>query len=354
MKTSILSLLLIITIIFFLIIVRYDKVHSPTEKLSYNQIRNVLQRCVDKGNTIDQKCVYAHFLKIIDVKNVASSIDALTKIYSEKNTHMEFNLTTCHIPAHIIGQVAYKKGMVFSDIVNACSNKCGFGCVHGAFQSSDFVSYLSKYCTEGAFESQYEKDKCLHAIGHGVAEYYGNDIKSAGKACMTLPDENGQWQCLSGLEMEKVTPSLGDQSYVTFTYSGYTSFCRLFPPFYQNDCYSGVGNSVLKAVKDDGLAVELCKEINSGENARKCAAGVGAIYTFTNDHPASSIFELCNKFKNDNLINECVIGAIGILQTDNNNESTEEALKLCKLVKPYFSNTCIRYFEGKIKLPWRY
>lgn len=291
------------------------------------QVLALYKRCsISKSSDTRTDCMFNGYKKLVTKDNFEEVVTA---------THDAYAPNDCHAPAHLVAKIAFEKGAAFSDILNKCTDKCGYGCLHGAFQSrfeSDLVGFIGNidnFCSDIDQKNTNNLIACWHIVGHGVAEYYGTDIVRAIAGCSNLPKGLPAWHCLNGLVMEYTEPFPWTSYGFKFSPEFYLDLCSKMPGFYQRDCYGSSGYVVLKVLEDKTKAVAICDQVpNDLVVHKKCAAEDGGILALQH-YKVNDIFSFCNEFKNKTLMGECIISAGNSLVTGGFEDPAKE---LCSLV----------------------
>jgi len=350
----ILLILIVIGLLGFLII----KKNTPSDIKEI--VETTLKKCTASTNTLnslDPDCVFTNFEKTISVDNFGEAVNFMQELFSNVNDSKKLGITSCHIPAHIAGEVAYEKGATFNQVLEVCNLACSSGCLHGAFQAmfkesgKNLIEHLSESCSILKSPTDSDVRACWHIVGHGVGEYYGLDINSSIKACEALPFEKQRWHCMSGLRMEHVTPSpRNSETLPQTTIDSYLDLCAKFPnnEGYRDDCYSESAFAVNKLYTNSELAIEICNRIPNDPIVRKrCAGGGGHIFFFAHKDDPLAIYEFCNKYKNKGMIRDCITGAIENTTIERRYETTGH--KLCRLVEKDFTKECFSFMGETIE-----
>lgn len=352
------TILFVLLILFLGAFAVYLKTKKP-ETVS-SSVLSVIDKCrksTDTLNSLDPDCVFSRFQSIITKENLGEAVSAMESLYSSERDSKKLGVPSCHIPAHIAGEVAYQKGVTFNEVLNTCGQMCGFGCLHGAFQGmfkesgESFIGNLAGSCS--LLENPTDDDirACWHIVGHGVGEYFGRDLEGAISACTGLPEEKQRWHCISGLRMEHVTPSpWNHESVLTPTAEGYLDFCTRFPKEegFQDDCYAEGGFATLKIFANVEAATEICRKVPNDPIVKKrCAGGAGTVFYFAHKDNPAVIYDFCKKYEEEGMVNDCILGAIEIVATEWSFKDTAPAL--CRLADRDFTRECFSFYGEKIE-----
>lgn len=333
-----------------------DKINQNPD-LVYARVVAILKACKTDSktlNALNQKCVYQKFSKFVNIQNLPIVMNTLQDSFSKVDNSTSLGTTSCHIPAHIAGEVSYQKGAFFSELWEACSRNCSFGCLHGGFQGmfkekgEELLKNLSSACS--LLESPRDDDlrSCWHIVGHGVAEYYSGDVTAAAKQCLTLPFEKQRRLCILGVRMETIIPSVDNGKKIDLTGQGYLDFCNKFPVNYRDDCFAEAGYYELKISADINETIKICKSVPTrNEIQTRCVTGAGSTYFFANKNSPEAVYDFCSKYTAIGLIQECVLGATDIAASEW--DHLRSGVTLCNLVDTGFKRECLAYFGERVE-----
>ncbi|HET7098662.1 MAG TPA: hypothetical protein VFI61_00270 [Patescibacteria group bacterium] len=324
----------------------------------YARVLSIIKGCKTDSktlNSLDQKCVIKKFQKFVDKKNLPDVLAALEDIFSKEDSSINLGTTSCHIPAHIAGEVAYQKGASFSELWDMCSRNCSFGCLHGGFQGmfkekgEEVLKNLSSACS--ILDSPRDDDlrSCWHIVGHGVAEYFGGNTEAAIKECLTLPFEKQRRLCILGVRMETLIPSADNDVKTILKSQEYLSFCNKFPEKYRDDCFAEAGYYELKISEDINQTIDICKKVPQyNEIQIRCVTGAGSTFFFAHKSSPETVYAFCSKYGRKELVEECVIGAVDLAASEW--DHLRSGVGLCNLVNFGFKGECLAYFGTSLEV----
>jgi len=190
-------------------------------------------------------------------------------------------ITDCHFVAHHLGHAAFKKNPDLTENIMNASSICRQGFYHGVV--SEFFDNLKNdgeeisnshktICEEFVDTEHY--DRCVHAIGHGFAIYYGDNLESAIDSCNEMSVETIN-HCKNGAIMQ----------YVDFKLIEAESFEEIIPEIcFKNElttsdkerCYLQMG-AILMFVsnRDYSKSIEFCGLVIDADDENYCVTGVG-------------------------------------------------------------------------------
>lgn len=293
----------IIAALFALLLSKLQVLSTMDQKVS-----RLVKKCQPQTNTSEisrTDCLLKGYESLVTRSNFSEVVMSTKNAYADKD---------CHTAAHIVAKIAYEKGATFSDILNKCTNMCGYGCLHGAFQSrfesnlKGFIENIGTFCNDIPEGQTSNLIACWHIVGHGVGEYYGKDIGSSINTCASLPEGLPSWHCLNGLVMEYIEPFPWTPKLYEFTPELYLSICAQTPASYRTDCYGSAAYSVLKATGSVDDSVAICKKVpQDSVIIRKCAAEAGGTFALMRANPKDT-YSYCERF--GNLKGECILSAV--------------------------------------------
>lgn len=335
-----------------------NNIESTSSQNLEERVVQILKDCKGKSDTpnaLDATCAYKRLEKLVEKDTVDPIIAVLEKTFSEQESSVEFGTTSCHNPAHIVGEIAYEKGMNFSDLLDVCSERCGFGCLHGGFiarfkeSSQDFLTGYKDICSNLEEPTDRNIRSCWHIVGHGLNEFYRDDLEATNEKCMELPTEKARWHCFSGVRMEYLVGSPGNPSRIEYSAQNLLNFCEQFPVEFQDECYAEAPFYALKVAGDVDTSIEICKGLNLDRITRmKCASGAGAEYVTIYKNDPDSVYNYC--LRHGEYFNDCVWGALQVFSSEW--DYLRNGARLCEIVNTGFRDQCFSYFgEG---LEWWY
>lgn len=333
------------------------------QKSLSQEVDSILDECkLPSENLIsfDPACATERFEHLATRENLEEVMNILERKFSEQESGLTYGTTSCHAPGHLIGEVAYEKGISFNELLDICSTKCGFGCLHGGFvakvseKGGDFLENLQDSC-ESLQENPVEDVRsCWHVVGHSLAEYFPDDVSAASKKCLELSGQETRWHCVSGARMEYLIGVTynPDRDPLEFTVDNFVSFCREFPVEYQDDCFGEAAYYSFRITGDEALSIDICNKIpiERYQTRIKCAFGGGSVFVSVNKDSPDKVYSYCQKFGEQTLVNECIIGAIDIFSSEW--DYLKNGAELCRLGIESFQDECLSYYGERLE--WWY
>jgi hypothetical protein len=124
---------------------------------------------------------------------------------------------SCHVEAHDVGSAIAEQAATLSEAMLACSDRCTFGCVHGAFRAyfakrlgqagtsvvaPDVAREIADLCREdSASLPGFYRGNCAHSVGHAFAAV-ASDAPDAVAWCGLFEPAEMRFYCETGVFME--------------------------------------------------------------------------------------------------------------------------------------------------------
>lgn len=327
-----------------------NNVHRKIMLYSGNEIRDGLEKILVKcsgGSSFDFGCFRSEVKPMIKKESLNELLTELETAFSQGS----FKTRTCHGPAHVIGEEAGET-MSFEAINSACSRKCDYGCLHGAFSTEiraedRFPEIAPSYCSQFA-SSEVEKDfeACSHIVGHALSERFGNDVKSALGVCSGISDNRGRIECHRGVFMEFLMGSPDNPAKKFENPDELFNFCSGFEPDLNGQCFGYLGFYAYSLFGSE-QAHSLCAKVDETQR-EGCYYSLGsASYFYLRDN-TEGLVALCNK--SGKFSGSCIRGAIEIFVGEE--KYKDKALLLCESQEPRFRAECNRFWCEKVKWAW--
>lgn len=228
----------------------------------------------------------------------------------------------CHVQAHNLGRVIYKRTADLVSSLAVCQNKCNQGCLHGVLMemfnapfdgsvpSADALTpkqqkQIAHTCSDGRILKYTEIGNCYHAIGHVIASLANNDTEQAVLLCKTTFSTKGPgaiFYCATGVYMQydlvASAQNLGSvdlacdkssypaacyrfQLYHLFRfpleYRKAVAFCETLNGTMRRGCFNGLGADAYSMVyRNPAFLNQLCG-IGDDMDKRMCVEGVFAL-----------------------------------------------------------------------------
>jgi hypothetical protein len=172
------------------------------------QVFAVYTNCADQSKgSFEYACLRKNIHDLVDATTLAPLLEIFENILQSDNAFQKYGVYTCHPSAHVVGEIAMKKGISFSTIQTQCGRSCDYGCVHGAFVVSLSKAPITpesirSFCSEYS-DSEVRRDmtSCGHIVGHGLGELFAFDISKGLSLCDSMP-EIARHACGQGFIMQ--------------------------------------------------------------------------------------------------------------------------------------------------------
>ena len=228
--------------------------------------------------------------------------------------------TACHDPAHIIGDLAFKKTGSIPGSFSLSSEKCMSGCIHGSLLAAvndhvdytqgqhehvnlqDFTADIPSICKTGTADPTLE-GTCIHGVGHAVMSLSTN-LDEGLALCTAYEDERKRYYCETGVFMDTLLG--GYNRYASSTnplhpcdeYGDYPAACmryqtdistrnfepdivtyckKLDEPGLESACFHGLGRSIARQVYDGDKNVRTCLESELTSAQVSCVESIAEI-----------------------------------------------------------------------------
>lgn len=279
----------------------------------------------------------ADFAKDHDKPKVISTFSDIVSVYEE-------NVVYCHTPVHHLGHFfSYYLGGI-SNAMPYLDSRCGGALYHGVFES-----YFEKLNVDDLeddavhdicpiVENKFSRDRweCLHALGHGLMKFYGDDAISAVEHCGNLENQWALNSCARGVFMENQIQHL-EFSGGTFDENDVFYPCDVVDSQYAPACYSYQAGHVLVTNSFSKIdSFEKCDTIMPKEYVKYCYRGLGK------DLAHESFFDINNSLKICQLgqvqyQSDCLMGTVRVVI---DHLSLEKGFQYCKAYPDEFKTDC--------------
>ncbi|HET8760890.1 MAG TPA: hypothetical protein VFN94_07465 [Nitrospiria bacterium] len=144
----------------------------------------------------------------------AAPSDGIDAHAAEASEGME---PSCHGTSHDVGAAIAERAATLTEAMVACSDRCTFGCVHGAFRAyfskrlgragatavaPDVAQEISDLCREDSTVLPgFYRGNCAHSVGHAFAAV-ASDAPGAAAWCRVFEPGEMRFYCETGVFME--------------------------------------------------------------------------------------------------------------------------------------------------------
>lgn len=265
-----------------------------------------------------------------------------------------------HDYAHELGSSVRKNYATAAEAMASCDASFLYGCLHGVASASfagatNLNQELDLICAgvEASGAPLFATFECLHGVGHGLADYYKNDLTRTLTTCDHYKREGLRQACYSGAFMENVNVVRKLRS-GQLPQGAYQDNLREKEPFYpciaqaeryRDRCYKQQASIILMINNDDIAASGRSCSLAPSPYQKDCAGGLGReIYLRTREDPVASV-TACKSGVAIEYRATCYDGALG-------DEPTRWDA-LCAIVEPSLMAACtkavadLRAFRGQ-------
>lgn len=253
--------------------------------LTYRE--NVL---VSRAAALDVKAERAKWTEEIQRGGPKAAYEAFRTMYPEQSV-------VSHQAMHLFADLLYDDTGI--DALSLCDGSASFGCFHQlsirAYQEygADATNKLNALCNENV--------ACIHGIGHGLREYYG-DVAKALYACSTSQSTDRQKvACEAGAFMDYLTPLTVDDGNLTIEsrpYDARNPFSPCtdegIPKEFDDACYRSVPSWWMRSghvsVTQAGT---LCLQLSSDIRYR-CFYGIGIELAVISGNDVARVKRACD------------------------------------------------------------
>ena len=243
---------------------------------------------------------------------------------------------TCHLSAHLIGEDIYAVSEDLPSSMQACTQSCSAGCIHGTT-----VGYVAEYGTEKFLASDFnaicsgkndtatfgEKTRCFHGIGHALMAGFEGNVEESLAACnrIRVPDDYRRFQCFTGVFMELFSASQG-LSHLTIPSLAYVKTGDPLYPCtssfvannknYEAACLLQLGVLLpSRAVAEQQAIFDICNE-SSSEGRKWCYTGIGLSIISATSENSDRLISTCTNAPEMGDQIACLSGGVGFLKLD--------------------------------------
>lgn len=226
---------------------------------------------------------------------VTSAINSLN-YYFKTPEGKSIEGATCHVLAHVIGEVAVSSLKKGGDILKECGTFCTSGCLNGAAHvyilTTQDVKDAEKFCNSADVDNK-TKLACYHGVGHGITEYLRFNIEKGLSMCDNLRDQEGRRECghavlMDYIPMLSIVPSPIPPDILRF--------CLGLNAVYKDSCYEYAGALEYARSKNTTEAFSVCSKMISGHSKDRCMTEIIGILLNTTPRSARPglIADICN------------------------------------------------------------
>lgn len=186
--------------------------------------------------------------------------------YHADDSNTLYNSPNCHALAHLVGETAGRQSLTSVPRMFAmCGTGCVYGCVHGMFsgllkRGKLEPAKISTICDVDIklSASSNDHEECVHGIGHGLADYFHNDVPQAVHFCNNFMRLDDKQICWDGVFMEVYEPVVSEQS-SNLKSTGDFADCDQYQRESRVICIQSILSVRYRAIREINQALETCQ-----------------------------------------------------------------------------------------------
>lgn len=368
-KHKILSLILIVTTLFFLGL----KIYTALGIRNYPEINYF------KNSNLTFSDLQSYFKKISETKGGLYAFDVLRVAELPPNTDI-------HLIAHTIGNILYKQKGVGA--IRFCTTEFRNACAHTVVigtlldKGTSALAKISSICkTAPGGAGAY--GMCFHGLGHGVLAYVGYDMAKAVEMCTTIGSKEYGYvetsECVGGVMMEMIDGVHDKKAWEAQKGNYFRKDNPLYPcdqdfipESAKYNCYNYLTPHLWEYVGADlgnptdanfVSAFDYCAKIGNKDEAYKdaCYGGFGKEFTTLaksrdirkiaemTTPQLQSVYKWCLLANNTNGTASCIRQATNSLYWGGENKP-EAAIGFCNVIDNQdFKDICFEHLSGSFK-----
>ena len=294
-----------------------------------------------------------------DMHCSVNAMHTLAKVENEETVLDVFsNLITYYESKYPCHEIGHHLGMWLNAYVEnpqialgIAKQQCGGAIFHGIIQNYlqiqkfkntsldeiDIHEICSEFKNDPSFINRWQ---CLHGLGHGLADLYNYDVKSAVNRCEEFDPGLEQISCSKGVFMQNVVHwadtkkgdfDENDLFYPCNTYDKYAPPC-----YHYHISYMALKTGGIKVQIPD--AFDICDTITPEELIQYCYYGMGREMQSRTYMDWDRALLLCQQGDKEELHSQCIEGMLMTLV--NNNEDPSYGFSLCKGLPEEYKEDC--------------
>ena len=255
--------------------------------------------------------------------------------YAElKDTFAEKHFSAQHTAVHLFGEVLYENSGVSG--VTVCDGSFSFGCFHGFFagamaeRGAGIVKELDEACIAEFGEYSGRLSGCRHGIGHGLMEYYGNDLTAALEGCRLTAEKSFKLGCASGIFMEYNIPLVFSAESATVVPRDFDSGnpqhpCDSVNAEFRYSCWFELPQWLFITLPNIADIASVCSGAETSTDREACMLGLGFYIAPDTDYNPDESAAACDSITKGNDRVSCRTGAaFGFMVNPKNQDLYEE------------------------------
>ena len=319
-----------------------------------SDIEGLIKSCQTESRGIDYGCFKDKLRPLVNQSSLAGLADSLDTLFKLSQTREGYGVTSCHGPAHILGEIAIETGLDWQDVANSCDRACDYGCIHGAFNrkfvsdpnfTGEFGTICSQVVTDD--DSGYQSDSCYHLVGHALGETY-NQLPQALAACREMETPYYQGHCTEGALMDYFfgVPA-GRPALFSGDLEDTISLCDNLHPTQKGSCWQNIGLYALSLYGNKPAVLAACQNVpDLWRGGCFRSLGERAYFYFTNSWKDAINF--CDQVGSYAL--DCLYGVIESDIADSREH--DFSLNICDNIAPSSQVDCRNYVKEMATYIW--
>jgi len=295
-----------------------------------------------------------------DIHCSVNALNTLSKLKEENEVIDIFaNLVTSYESKYPCHEIGHHLGMWLNaylgnpqQALDLAKQQCGGAIFHGVIQNYlqiqkfnniplseiDIHEICARFLEEPAFINRW---RCLHGLGHGLADIYNYDTQSAVIRCDEFEPGLEQISCSKGIFMQNVVHYLETQS-GDFDENDLFYPCNELSMKYVPSCYHYHITYMAAKVGGPGIqipeAFDLCDKISPEEMISFCYYGMGRQMQSRTYLDWDRALFLCQQGDREDLHSYCLEGMLMTLVNGNTNPTI--GFSYCESMPLEYKNTC--------------
>lgn len=319
-----------------------EPITSKNSTTTYSYIKSVCEP--DKSF----KCFSSFYDGL--VRNYGASV--ATNDIKKRGSENSSVLTVCHPLMHTIGRVASESYKSAGEAFLYGDSYCWSGYFHGVLEgiidrvgAKNLPNELNNICADIPGKTTYNFDyyNCVHGLGHGIMAENEDEVFLSLKMCDIL---NGYWEqesCYGGVFMQNIidnTNVANSGNTVKYLKSSEPLYpCTEVETRYKGQCYLGQTSYALQVTGYNYQKVfDMCATVESPFRDI-CNQSMGRDIANQMGHEAQRTRDKCSIPKDQNDINNCIIGATKEIVSYYHND--KEALYFCSILDENTRDMCV-------------
>lgn len=306
------------------------------EQSSY--AKEIMRKC-----ELDARCTTDYLNEI--AKKEEKSVVLAT--FDELLTEYDQSLSYCHPQAHRLSMFLYHYVGNLTEALSYADQKCANGLSHGLVHhffvmqvekgvNPDDIDVTGICPIEEGYSYSLARWKCLHGIGHGLADVYDYDVFKAVGRCGELEPGWERLSCSRGVFMENVERHL-ERRGGTFNKDDVYFPCNIIDAEFVQACYEYQVYYILDSNNGDvSASFEECDRIDTEEFVKYCYRGLGRYFLVYAVNDIEKGLNMC-KLGQPKYNTYCLKG---LAVTTANNLGTDRAFEFCKYIPGEFKADC--------------